>query len=554
MADISVLKFARSLGSNTASGIARKVGVKWPPPPTISLRNLVLIGSRVIKHVFVLMLENRSFDHMLGFSGITGTDAVSGQPTQINGLNGTESNSFDGQTYGVQKPADYAIPADPGHEFLDVLEQLCGTRFYPFGGVYPKVVNSGFVASWMAASVQSNPGEIMKCYSPNQLPVLNKLASEFVVCDNWYASLPGPTWPNRFFAHAASSGGLDHSPSAAEIALWETVDGFSFPNGTIFDRMNRNHIKWRLYAGDDFPVVAGLKGIHLTDIDPYSKFLRDVARSDYAISYTFIEPSYGHFLSDYKCGTSQHPLDDVTRGDALMKSTYEAIRNSPVWNSSLLIITWDEHGGFYDHVTPPRAVAPGDTAPGSEHNQNGFTFEQYGPRVPAVIISPLIPRNQIDHRVYDHSSIPATLEACFGLNSMTQRDANANNLTRLLLLSNPRSDAPVMLPPPAQSGVTGCPPFSSSHAAAMEQALRAPPPVSRPQDSIDEGNLPGFLHSVLRCDLALSPPEQKATIMARFNAIKTRADASQYMEEVRVKVQAPRSYPSHQSDSFRVSG
>ena len=545
MADISVLKFARSLGSNTASGIARKVGVKWPPPPTISLRNLVLIGSRVIKHVFVLMLENRSFDHMLGFSGITGTDAVSGQPTQINGLNGTESNSFDGQTYGVQKPADYAIPADPGHEFLDVLEQLCGTRFYPFGGVYPKVVNSGFVASWMAASVQSNPGEIMKCYSPNQLPVLNKLASEFVVCDNWYASLPGPTWPNRFFAHAASSGGLDHSPSAAEIALWETVDGFSFPNGTIFDRMNRNHIKWRLYAGDDFPVVAGLKGIHLTDIDPYSKFLRDVARSDYAISYTFIEPSYGHFLSDYKCGTSQHPLDDVTRGDALMKSTYEAIRNSPVWNSSLLIITWDEHGGFYDHLPPPAAVPPGDTAPGDTYNKYGFTFEQYGPRVPAVVISPLIPRNLIDHRLYDHASIPATLEKCFGLKSLTQRDGNpnANNLMSLVSLSSPRGDTPLTLPSPASSPPNDCDPVSfdrrvppSPGQAPKKERL----PVTRPQDSINEGNLPGFLFVVLRHDLALSPPAQRDAIMTRFGTIQTRADAAQYLSEVRPKVRAAR--------------
>ena len=126
---------------------------------------------------------------------------------------------------------------DPGHEFcLDpanniptgVLQQLCGPgAVYPFGGAYPAILNSGFVASYAAIGGQSSPGEIMKCYSPSQLPVLNKLAQEFVVCDNWQASMPGPTWPNRFFAHAASSGGLDHSPSPADIAKWDTTQTVS---------------------------------------------------------------------------------------------------------------------------------------------------------------------------------------------------------------------------------------------------------------------------------------------------------------------------------------
>src|SRR5207245_6630087 len=117
-----------------------------------------------------------------------------------------------------------------------------------------------------------------------------------------------------------------------------------------------------------------------------------------------------------------------THGEALIKMTYEAIRNSPIWKKSLLIITWDEHGGFFDHGSPPPAPAPGDTAPGSEHNQYGFTFERYGPRVPAVVISPLIPKNLIDHRLYDHASVPATLESLFGLTALTARDAKAARL------------------------------------------------------------------------------------------------------------------------------
>jgi phospholipase C len=538
-----------------------------------------------VEHVFVLLLENRSFDHMLGFSGITGIDAVSGKPTAINGLTLTGSgllqlarswqrntvsgivlrqgkkwpppppisvrallassvsNTLNGQTFSVSQPADYAMPIDPCHEFPCVLMQLCGSAAsYPFGGGYPAILNSGYVASYAANGGQTNPGEIMKCFGPSQLPVLNSLAQEFAVCDNWHASMPGPTWPNRFFAHAASSGGLDHSPSTTDIAEWDTVDGFSFPNGTIFDRMNGANVKWKLYAGDDFPMVGALKGINLvTDISDYSDFASDVGQADYPASYTFIEPSYGHLYSDFKCGTSQHPLDDVARGEALIKATYEAVRNSPIWSNSLIIITWDEHGGFYDHVPPPAAVAPGDTVPGSKYNQYGFTFQQYGPRVPAVVVSPLIPPSLIDHRVYDHASIPATLETSFGLNPMTQRDAAAQNLLRLVSLSSPRSDTPAMLPAPPQSGVTSCDPVSFDRRVAMASSGRMEPAeITRPTDSFNEGNSPGFLFVALRSDLALSVPEERPAKIARFNSITTRAGASEYIEEVRVKIRAAR--------------
>jgi phospholipase C len=534
-----------------------------------------------VQHIFVLMLENRSFDHMLGFCAIAGFDASSGGATQVHGLNPLAlrsaveayqensiggivinegltwppsppvsvralltSNVFNGQRYGVQQGADYAMPVDPGHEFPDVVVQLCGPgAVYPFGSAYPTVLNSGFVASYVASGGQKSPGEIMKCYGPSQLPVLNKLAQEFVVCDNWHASLPGPTWPNRFFAHAASSGGLDHSPSTLDIAKWDSIDGFDFPNGTIFDRMNGNGIKWRLYGGDDFPVVAALKGIHLTDINDYADFAPDVAQADYPASYTFIEPSYGHFWSDYKCGTSQHPLDDVTRGETLIKATYEAVRNSPLWTSSLIVITWDEHGGFYDHLPPPPAIAPGDTAPGDEHNQYGFTFQQYGPRVTAVVISPLIPRNLIDHRVYDHASIPATLEACFGLNPMTQRDAHSNNLMPLVSLASPRADAPIVLPAPALSGLAECDPVSFDRrleAPADAQPSAEEISVIRPEDSFNEGNIPGFMFVVLRSHLALSTPADRPAIMARFKTITTRSDAARYLSEVEPVVRAAR--------------
>lgn len=133
-------------------------------------------------------------------------------------------------------------------------------------------------------------------------------------------------------------------------------------------------------------MMAALKGVGLDDIRQYEHFATDL-QGAFSYHYVFIEPSYC-LLNDYKGSTSQHPLDDIRLGEGLIKSTYEAIRNSPLWKSSLLMIIWDEHGGFFDHAIPLAAVAPGDTQPSTGHNQFGFTFEQYGPRVPGVTSPP----------------------------------------------------------------------------------------------------------------------------------------------------------------------
>ena len=478
------------------------------------------------------MLENRSFDHMLGFSGITGKDAATGADTEINGLSGSEFNTLNGTVYPVTRGADNRMPTDPSHEFPDVLHQLCGTSaVYPPGGAYPPINDSGFAASYVNGG-GADAREVMKCFTPEQLPVLNVLAREFVICDNWHASMPGPTWPNRMFVHAASSGGLDHSPTTLEIAGWEEISGFPLPNGTIFDRLNSGGIRRRLYGGDDFPMAAALKGIHLSDIRHYSLFASDLEQPGYADRYIFIEPSYD-VLNKYKNGTSQHPLADVTRGEALMKSTYEAIRNSPVWESSVLIVTWDEHGGFFDHAIPPAATAPADHAP-STFNQNDFTFEQYGPRVPALVISPLIPRNLVDHRLYDHASIPATLEALFGLAPLTARDAAANRLNGLFTLTSARQDAPTRLPDPE------APAAAPAAALAAQTGDVGAAKVAAPESSVNEGNLPAVVHSAMQQDLALSPADARPAIVARVASLKTREDASQYLAEVQQKIRSLR--------------
>lgn len=483
-----------------------------------------------IDHVFVLMLENRSFDHMLGFSNISGQDAVSGQPTNVNGLQGTESNIYQGGAYMVSRPADFSMTVDPGHEFLNVLKQLSGPgAHYPSNGQYPAINNSGYVEDYAASGGLQNPGEVMKCFAPDQLPVLMKLAKNFAVCDNWFSSMPGPTWPNRFFLLAASSGGLDHSPTKIDMFEWEYINGFKFQNGSIFDRT-----QWSIYAGGDLCVAHALKDISFSFITPYSKFAEDVNDPKYPVQFILIEPNYGYVASDYKGGTSQHPLDDVTSGEAFIKDVYETIRNSPIWRTSMLIVTWDEHGGFYDHVVPPAAVAPGDTPQIPSTNKSKFTFEQYGPRVPAVVISPLIPANLIDHRLYDHASVPATIEAIFHLQPMTQRDAQANNLLSLASLESPRSDAPTFLPSPVN------PMLGKMVMRNAAMGLLAPP-ATRPEDSVEsDPNMPGLIYVAMRNDLDLSPPEQRPLILERVRAIHTRNDARLYIEEVHQKMHAHR--------------
>jgi phospholipase C len=336
------------------------------------------------------------------------------------------------------------------------------------------------------------------------------------------------------FVHAASSGGLDHSPTIAEIVQWEAISGFPFPKGTILDGLNSASIRRRLYGGDDFPMVAALKGLRLSDIRHYSLFANDLQQAGYADRYIFIEPSYD-VLNNYRNGTSQHPLGDVTRGEALIKQTYEAIRNSPVWNNSLLIITWDEHGGFYDHVFPGAAPAPADGAPAT-FNRSGFTFDLYGPRVPAIVVSPLIPRNQVDHRLYDHASIPATLEALFGIAPLTERDRNARPLNGLCTLATARTGTPETLPNPATGGPVAAPASADLATAALAD----------PTDTVNDGNLPAVVHSAMRQDMALSPPEARPAIIARVRNLQTRANALEYMAEVQRKIRPVRPHAAGQ--------
>ena len=510
-----------------------------------------------IQHVFVLMLENRAFDHMLGFSDIIGTDATTGVQRPINGQIPNATSNFTDPTamtgpvaasteadFKLNKPPD----ADPGHEFLDTVTALCGpTANYQPGQNYPTPINnSGFIVNYANAGAADGT-KIMKCYSPRRLPVLNALAQAFAVCDSWFSSIPGPTWPNRFFMHAASSGGLDDSPTGLQSFGNLAFNGYTFENGTIFDRLDDACLDWRVFAGDSFPVTLALSGMTIAELEgrihDFDDFANAVNDADFSTSYVFIEPDYGADLGkpfdagDFTCGNSQHPLDDVTRGERLIKTVYETIRNSPHWNNSLLLVTYDEHGGFYDHVPPPDAVPPGDPISDEDNNHHSFLFNQLGVRVPAVVISPLIPANLIDGTAYDHTSLLATVEQIFGLKPLTNRDANANTLNHLLSLASPRTNAPTQLPDPAVSGFHCDDDHTMSRAgkkSTAELLAAEGDGWQRDDEPLGPSTLRGLQEVALLKAITVAKGRDKRQIRKEYLAVETHGGARHFMRKVAI--------------------
>lgn len=505
-----------------------------------------------VKHVFVLMLENRSFDHMLGFAGLQGTDAVTGEPTRADDLIGKEHFNPHPTDPNIQvfarNPAEtqfFAPYPCPGHEFRDTLIQLCGpTAQYPDPqtGKYPPIDRSGFVASYHGKGAP-DPVKIMGCFSPEQVPVLTALAREFAVCDRWFSSMPGPTWPNRFFIHAASSAGLDDTPTHYEIAAATLLDGYHFQKGTIFDRLDDRCADWLVFMGDQLPQVFAIGGMnaarlqgHFVDFDSFEQV---VNAPDFSTSYIFIEPNYGNVLplspGDFTGGNSQHPLDDIVPGEMLIKKVYETVRNSPHWNESMLLITYDEHGGFFDHVTPPSTVNPGDKILDPENNKNHFDFTQLGVRVPAVVISPLIPRGTVDHTMYDHTSLLAMVEKLFALKPLTRRDRFANSFAHLFSLAAPRTDSPTILPDPSLAPANRPDDIQAPLAPIDADGMSVTPAVGT--DAID-ATIQGFLNFSFLLDYKLAPAPARKAIVRRFLKIKTKSEAVKYMQEVGLRTQA----------------
>ena len=506
----------------------------------------------VVDKMFVLMLENRSFDHVLGLSGLTGVD-IGGNPTAIDGADPAVHANVDPVTslsHPVGPGADFAlknVDADPGHEFENTVVALCGNgATFPSSHVYPAIDASGYVANYRASGA-GTPERIMRCFTEDQMPVIHQLAREFAVCDAWFSSLPGPTWPNRFFAAAGSSGGLDDSPSDLDIVTAITVDGFRFENGTIYDALDDRCLPWRIVEGDEFPVSFAIAGMNLNALQgrftDMEDFVDEVQEADYAPKYVFIEPKYGaHDFGikgpgDYTCGNSMHALDDVTRGERLIKATYEAIRLSPHWERSVLVVTFDEHGGFYDHVAPPAAVPPGDTETLS-YVRHGFRFDVLGPRVPTLVISPRVGRGTIDHTTYDHTSVLATLRRLFGVRSLTARDAAAQPFDHLL--TGPvRSDTPQTLvdpatnPHPLDCEADDEPRLQRRRAELVAGAAKGREGLGRLTEP-PESEAVGFAQIALQRSLLTARGVDAEQWRTRYLAIRTAADASLFMIDAKL--------------------
>ena len=371
----------------------------------------------------VLMLENRSFDHMFGF--------LAKRDTRINGLRGTESNpdGRDGHVC-VANDAGYRDPGvDPGHHFEDVNLQVFGTATPILGA---SATMGGFVVDYARVverekDGKAQPRDIMRCFAPERLPALTALATEFALCDAWHASVPGPTWPNRLFVHAATSDGEANN----QIRLYGVR--------TLVENVLKAKRIARIYAGS---IPQSLSFRRLWTKRPFEGMdaFWSAAEQGKLPDYAFIEPDYVGRNAD-----DQHPAHDVASGDRLVADVYEALRGSPQWRETVLVVTYDEHGGIYDHVPPPPAVPPDDKM----SKEPPFGFDRLGVRVPTVVVSPWIPRNTVDHTLYDHTTIPATVKKVLGLPSfLTARDAAANTFSHLLSLDAARDDCPAALPRP----------------------------------------------------------------------------------------------------------
>jgi phospholipase C len=302
----------------------------------------------------------------------------------------------------------------------------------------------GFVRAYEAHTHDTaKSGRIMKCFLPDKIPMLTTLAKQYAVCDHWFSSVPGPTLPNRSFIHSATSiGRVDMLP------LWLAEAE------TIYERLNNNGATAKIYY-QDWSMAMTFQRL-LNQQNKYFGLFDDFKRAcsqNTLPSYCLIEPRYydsdqGDNLFE---ASDQHPDHDVKAGETLIHDVYTAISGNPkVWASTLLVITYDEHGGLYDHVTPPATVNPDgkiarNTGENVAPNIPDFDFTRLGIRVPAVVISPYIAAGTIDHTVYDHTSALSTarklfLGAGWENNFLTERDRNANTFDSLLTLATPRTD------------------------------------------------------------------------------------------------------------------
>jgi len=391
-----------------------------------------------LKHIVVLMMENRSFDHMLG--------SLTAVNQQIDGIVAGLSNPD--TTGALVQPQPLAafqgqLDPDPDHHFPAADLQIFGGDTSP--GRQPNM--QGFVKSYF--NQQQDVGhsqKIMYYFAQNQLPVLTTLATEFAVFNRWFASIPGPTSCNRAFAHYGTSFG--------QVGM--DVFYVKEPYQSIYDRLinaSPPHSA-KIYYYDT--TSSTMEIVNLLQNEPklfgtYQQFLSDCA-SGALPEYSFVEPNYNDHDGDdgEEVASDQHPDHNMQAGELFIASVYNAIKaNADLWQSTVLLVVYDEHGGIYDHVPPPNCSpnAPDGFVASANDTGTGmpFAFDRLGVRVPAILISPWVPKGLVvNGRVFEHASIPATVTKHF-LGSYAQRTAReiaADTFLDFVSLDVMRQDCP----------------------------------------------------------------------------------------------------------------
>ncbi|XP_043694343.1 non-specific phospholipase C3-like [Telopea speciosissima] len=400
-----------------------------------------------IKTVVVLIQENRSFDHMLGW--------MKSLNPEIDGVTGNESNPLstsdpNSNRIYFRDQSQYVDP-DPDHSYQGIYEQVFGVAWSEENsGQNLEPTMQGF-AMQAEQTLTGMSETVMNGFTPDSVPVFKELVSEFAVCDRWFASNPASTQPNRLFVHSGTSHGLTSNDTHILIE--------GLPQKTIFDSLDEAGFSFGIYY--QYP-PATLFYRNLRKLKYIGKFhqfdltFKNACKEGKLPNYVVVEQRY--FDSKILPGNDDHPSHDVSEGQKFIKEVYEALRSSPQWNEILFIITYDEHGGFYDHVPTPVTGVPspdGIVGPAPYY----FKFDRLGVRLPAIFISPWIEPGTVMHEPsgpyptsqFEHSSIPAAVKKIFNLKDfLTKRDEWAGTFETLLTRTTPRTDCPVTLPEPVR--------------------------------------------------------------------------------------------------------
>jgi phospholipase C len=386
-----------------------------------------------IEHIVVLMLENHSFDNLFGMLGRGDGFRLGpgGLPTAANPYaNGQVQHAF-------HMPTTCQLSSQPSQTWF------ASHTSYDNGAM------DGFVRTPLGlGSSQTSGGVAMGYWTGADLPFTYSLAKTFPIGDRWFCSLLGQTFPNRRYLIAGTSAGMTDDVGVSDLSLVVPAAG------TIFNLLDRYKISWENYVAS-YPLGATPELFPVNDAiteaahhKGLSDFFTDAAAGTLP-SFSFLDP-------DYTTQSQENPQNIVV-GEALLSQVVQAVGASPLWPSTLFILVYDEHGGYYDHVPPPPALPPDGTAPLVNPGESAYDgFGRYGFRVPSVVVSPYARRHHVSHVLHDHTSVLALLERKWNLPALTYRDANANDLTDFLDLGAMAARRPTFaaLPPLAAPGDT----------------------------------------------------------------------------------------------------